>query len=56
MGKGAFSRMVPTVAVVDFLHHSLSFIYPKISQIWVRIEAGFLVQVSPRRVYLEAKC
>jgi len=49
VGEGASSHMVPTVTVMYFLHHSSSFVWPKTSQIWVRVEdrVGFLVQGIP---------
>ena len=40
VGEGASSRVVSTIAVVDFLHDSPSFVWPETSQIWVRMETG----------------
>ena len=45
VGERASSSVVPTVSIVDFLHHLPSLLRTETSQIWVRMEVGvgFLV-------------
>ena len=45
MGEGATSHIVPTVAIVNFLHHFSSFFWSETSQIHVgvELEIGFLI-------------
>ena len=58
MNEGAASRMIPTVATMDFLHHSPSFVLSETPQKGVDMKLGvrFLVNTSPKSVYLVAKC
>ena len=52
VGEGASSRVVPTVIIMDFLHHLPSLLRSKASQIQVGVEAGvgFFFIVCPRKV------
>jgi len=40
MGKRVTSRMVPTVTIMDFMHHSPSFIWSKVPQVGVGMKLG----------------
>ena len=58
VSEGASFCVIPTIAVVDFLHHFSSFDWTETSKIRVGVETevGFLYRVSPRSIYLVPKC
>ena len=59
VGERAASRVVPTISIVNFLHHPPSLLQTEASQIKVGMEAEvgfFLYSVSLRSMYRVAKC